>query len=280
MIRLAAGAAEAVILEEQGAAFARLASDGHDLLVALPEGGDPNRGFHGSFLMAPWTNRLDGGRFVVAGSEYRMPINRPAEGNALHGFLREMPWTVEQVTPTQVSLACSFDRAPFAGTARLAARLAPDGLTLEVMLTNLATRTVPMGFGWHPYFARPAGTRLDAAALIAFGRDARGLAVAPRSGEGVHGAEAELDGLDTHFAGWDGAARIAWPDGRELLMQAYGAWASNLQVYAPPHAAALAVEPVSHAPDAVNRAETAAHGAMHQVAPGESIDGSLMIHWR
>ncbi|HEV7265892.1 MAG TPA: aldose epimerase [Falsiroseomonas sp.] len=279
-VELRAGGATAVILPEQGAAFARLAVDGRDLLVPVPPGADPNTGFRGSFLMAPWTNRLDGGRIVVAGVEHRMPINRPAEDNALHGFLREMAWNVVEADAGRVLLDCRFDRAPFAGTATLAATLAADHLSLDVTLTNGAAGPVPMGFGWHPYFPRPAGTRLRAAARIAFGRDARNLPVSPRPSDDVHGAEGALDTLDGHFAGWDGAAEITWPDGAALVLRATGAWASNLQVFAPPQASVLAVEPVSHAPDAPNRAEAAAHGPMHVLAPGETLACSLMIHWR
>jgi aldose 1-epimerase len=280
MLTLRAGTAEAVLWPGQGAAFARLAWAGRDLLVPVPDGADPNTGFRGSFLMAPWTNRLDGGRIVVGGVEHRMPINRPAEQNSLHGFLREMPWTVLDAGGDRALLECRFAHAPFAGTARMQACLAPDHLALSVALTNGGTAPTPMGFGWHPYFPRPAGTRLRAAARIAFSRDDRNLPVAPRASTGLDGAEAVPDALDGHFAGWDGKAEILWPDGAALTLHATGAWSSNLQVFAPPQAAVLAVEPVSHAPDAANRAIAAAHGAMHVLLPGATLDGSLMIHWR
>jgi aldose 1-epimerase len=280
MIALRAGAAEVAMLPERGAAFARLAFGGRDLLVPVPKGADPNVGFHGSFLMAPWTNRLDGGRIVVAGVEHRMPINRPAEGNSLHGFLREMPWEVQEVGEDRVALSCRFDRPPFLGAARLTASLAPDCLALAVELRNDGATAAPMGVGWHPYFPRPSGTRLRAGAHIAFGRDARNLPIAARPSRGIEGGDEALDGLDTHFAGWDGVAEIHWPDGVALSLRAAGAWSTNLQVFAPPHAAVLAVEPVSHAPDAANRALAAAHGAMHELATGDTIEASLKIQWR
>jgi aldose 1-epimerase len=280
MLTLRAGAAETVIWPDRGAAFARLACAGRDLLVPVPDGADPNTGFRGSFLMAPWTNRLDGGRILVGGAEHRMPINRPAEHNSLHGFLREMAWTVLDAAADHAVLECRFDRAPFAGSARMQVGIAPDHLALTVALTNGGTVPTPMGFGWHPYFPRPASTRLRAAARIAFARDDRNLPAAPRASAGLDGAEEALDAIDGHFAGWDGKAEILWPDGAALTLGATGAWSSNLQVFAPPQAAVLAVEPVSHAPDAANRAIAAAHGAMHVLLPGATLDGSLMIHWR
>ena len=279
-MELRAGDARAVILPEAGAAFARLDHDGRALLVPVPDGADPNSGFHGSFLMAPWTNRLDGGRIAVAGITHHMPVNRPAENTAIHGFLREMAWDVLDAGASHLVMSCAFDRTPFTGTARIEVRLTPDHLLLSVSLANRGTVPTPMGFGWHPYFMRPRGTSLAVAARMVFGRDARNLPTAPRPCAGLHGADAVLDGLDAHFAGWDGQARIDWPDGRWLTLSATGAWSGNLQVFAPNHGDALAVEPVSHAPDAANRKEAAAHGAMHRLDPDKTLEGALIIRWR
>jgi aldose 1-epimerase len=276
-VDIRAGDAVATILPERGAAFTRLDALGRHILRPMPDGADPNRGFHGSFLMAPWTNRLDGGRIVIGGVEHLMPINRPEENTAIHGFLREMAWTVEEAGADRLVLSVAFDRAPFAGRARLAARIAPDHLALDIALTNGGAAPTPMGFGWHPYFDRPAGTRFAAAARTAFGRDARNLPVDPRPTTGLDGADVALDGLDAHFSGWDGVAEFRHPDGGGFTLRAEGAWAGNLQVFAPRGAGVLAVEPVSHAPDAPNRAHCAAHGPMHLVAPGEALAGALTI---
>jgi aldose 1-epimerase len=279
MIVLRAGTAEATLLPERGAAFSRLTDAARDLLAPIPDGADPNAGPHGAFLMAPWTNRLDGGRIVVAGVEHRMPVNRAQDNTAIHGFVREQPWRIVQSLADAAELACDFARPPFAGGARMTIRLKPDSLALTIELSNGGDAPAPMGFGWHPWFPRPAGTRLRVAARTVFGRDARALPIAPRPTAGLNGADSVLLGLDTHFAGWDGAAEIAWPDGRTLAMHATGAWATNLQVYAPRGGTTICVEPVSHAPDAPNRPDAAAHGAMHIVVPGGQIDGELTLRW-
>lgn len=268
----------AALLPEKGVAFQSLTLDGHDVLKPIPGGADPNNGFHGAFLMAPWTNRLEDGRIIVGGIDYRMPINRPAEGNALHGFLRDLPWTAEEAAADRATFRCTLAHAPFRCAARLSIGLSPAGFSLAVSLTNTGDAVTPMGFGWHPWFARRPGTRLRFAAATIFGRDARNVATAPRPGSGLDGGDAVLDGHDTHFAGWDGLAEITWPDGTRLAIRADGAWARNLQVFAPAGGDVLCVEPVTHAPDAVNRAENAAHGAMHALPPGATLDASLMIH--
>lgn len=278
MITLRAGTWEAALLPAQGAAFARLACAGRELLVPIPPGGDPNAGFHGAFLMAPWTNRLDGGRIEAGGRPWRMPVNRPLESTAIHGLLRERPWEVESLAADSATLRCSLDHPPFHAVARLRAALSANGLMLSAELVNAGAMPTPMGLGWHPFFPRPAGTRLRFAARTVFGRDARNLPIAPRPTAGIMGGDAVLEGLDTHFAGWDGAAEISWPDGAVLALHATGAWATNLQVYAPKRGNVVCVEPVSHAPDAPNRAAAAAHGAMHLLPPGAALGASLTIH--
>jgi len=277
-IGLTAGDWSATLLPERGAAFAALTFRGRDVLRPIAPGGDPTAGFHGAFLMAPWTNRLDGGRFVLDGIEHRMPINRPAEGNALHGFVREHAWHVESAEDARATLTCAAARAPFDVVARLEVALSEAGLALSLALRNAGPMAVPMGIGWHPFFARPRGTRLAFGARTVFGRAARGLAVGPRASAGLRGADAVLEGLDTHFAGWDGSATIAWPDGTCFVLEAAGAWSRNLQVFAPRGGDVLCVEPVSHAPDAVNNPAVAAHGAMAPLLPGAVCGGSLRIN--
>ena len=59
-----------------------------------------------------------------------------------------------------------------------------------------------------------------------------------------------------------------------LALQARGAWSRCVQVFCPPGAGFLCVEPVSHLPDAVNRAWL---GGMDVLAPGAALDGALRM---
>ena len=68
----------------------------------------------------------------------------------------------------------------------------PAGISLALGLTNAGTLPFPFGCGWHPFFARPAGTRLRFAATTLFARDARCLPVAAQPSAGVDGDEAGL----------------------------------------------------------------------------------------
>jgi len=277
MIRLDSAGWKATLDPDRGAAFLSLTQEGRDVIVPVPDGEDPNKGFHSAFWMAPWTNRLDAGRINVAGRLWQMPINRPAENTALHGFIREYPWRVLTSSADTAELALGFASPPFQGEAKLFVRLGAAGLELRFSLRNTGDVPTPMGFGWHPFFVRPPGTRLRFVATTVFDRDHRTLPIDPRPTAGLVGADAALDGLDTHFAGWSGVAEISRPDGLNLTLRAEGAWARNLQVFAPQGAGILCVEPVTHAPDAPNRPAAAQHGAMHVLAPGATLSARLEL---
>ena len=281
MLLLEGGGWAASLLPDAGGAVASLAFRGRDALAPLPLGADPNSSFRGAFVMAPWANRLDRGLLPVAGIEHRLPINRREDDTAIHGLARDRPWAVQHAAPSRAVLAQEFDGGDLGLPWRYSARLElcldeTAGAVVALGLTNRAPLPFPFGIGWHPFFLRPPGTRLRFRAAALFARDARCLPVAEQPTTGVDGDEAAYEGLDTHFAGWDGVAEIARPDLR-LLMTASGAWAGNLQVFAPAGGDVLCVEPVSHVPDAPNRPAFAGRGPMAVLPPGGALSARLAI---
>ena len=277
MLALGAGDWQAQLLPGHGAAMARLTWRGRDILAPVPEGADPNASFAGAFLMAPWTNRLDQGRIAVDGVPWCLPVNRPRDRTAIHGLVRDRAWTVAQQDAAMAVLTLALDAPPFACDTRLEVGLSDAGLHLSLTLTARGDRPQPLGLGWHPWFARPPGTHLAFAARWRCRHDGRQLPVAAEPFGRLEGDEGTYLGLDTHFAGWDGEAVLRHPDGAAFRMRARGAWATNLQVFAPPGAPVLCVEPVSHLPDAPNRPVLAPLGPMAVLAPGETISGRLAL---
>lgn len=269
MLRLHAGAWLADLAPGDGAGMTLLRYAGQDVLVPVPDG-ERLGGPFGAFWMIPWANRLDGGRLGA----HRLPINRAQEGTAIHGLSRDRPWTVESAAPDRAVLVQAIDAAPYRYEARLVVTLAPAALRLDLSVTNRGLEPMPFGAGWHPWFVRPAGTRLAFRATHRCTHDERCLPVAVAASAGLDGGEDAFLGLDTHFPGWDGRATIAWP-GLTLTLTATGALASNLQVYAPRDRAVLCVEPSSHLPDAANRPELATFGPMQPLAPGASLAGRI-----
>lgn len=270
-LRLHAGDWVADLAPEDGGGMTALRFGGHDILVPTPQGRRLGGPF-GAFWMIPWANRLDGGRL----GPHRLPINREGDGTAIHGLSRDRPWQVEAAAPDRAVLVQAVDAAPYRYEARLVTALSASDLTLDLTVTNTGGTPMPFGGGWHPWFVRPPGTRLAFGATHRCVHDARGLPIAAEATIGLDGGEDTFLGLDTQFAGWDGAAAIAWP-GLTLRIAATGALATNLQVYAPRDRAVLCVEPSSHMPDASNRPDLARLGPMRGLAPGESLNGQITL---
>jgi len=262
---------DATLAAGDGGGMTRLRFAGHDILVPAPEGARLGGPF-GAFWMIPWANRLDGGRLGA----HRLPINRAAEGTAIHGLSRDRAWAVAEAAPDRVLLTQAVEAGPYRYTARLLTTATAEGFALDLSVTNNGEAALPFGAGWHPWFVRPPGTRLSFRATTRFTHDDRCLPVAAAPCTGLDGGEGAFLGLDTHFAGWDGVARIDWP-GLALGITATGALASNLQVYAPPDKAVLCVEPSSHLPDAPNRPDLALHGPMRVIEPGENLTGRINL---
>jgi aldose 1-epimerase len=111
-------------------------------------------------LLAPWPNRIDGGRYTFGGAEHQLALTEPAQGNAIHGLTRWTAWTVVRHGASAVRLrsAPHGQRGyPFCLEIDAEYRLHPEaGLQVGVTATNRGNRAAPYGTGSHPYLT--AGT--------------------------------------------------------------------------------------------------------------------------
>jgi aldose 1-epimerase len=122
-------------------------------------------------VLAPWPNRLHGGRYTWDGVEHEVPLDEPAQGNALHGLVRFRAWRVaDQTVPGRrrdsVTMALRLHPSPpypfcLDLTARYA--LTDEGLVVEHTATNVGAQPAPYALGTHPYIT--VGGRIDDARL-------------------------------------------------------------------------------------------------------------------
>src|SRR5439155_521922 len=71
---------------ELGAGLRELVFRGQPLIAGYEADQLPPAG--AGQLLAPWPNRVDGGRYVFGGTEYQLALTEPARGNAIHGLTR------------------------------------------------------------------------------------------------------------------------------------------------------------------------------------------------
>ena len=247
-----------------------------------------------SFVMVPFTNRIDAGRIPLpSGSDpehvVEVPINRPTQNAAIHGFGRSAPWKVAEATATRLTLTQSFRDAgnPYDYLAEQTFELSHDDVSCRVRVSNRGRVGLPFGIGFHPWFDRTPAATLTLRAAQAFRMDDRDMPLAAVPLDIVFGASvlngqyamtiARQTPFDTPVSGWSGSAIVAWPE-RKTAVTIAGEGALRLvHIFSPKEPAVFCVEPVSHLPDVVNRRHLAAYGDMTLLAPGTSMEGGMRL---
>jgi aldose 1-epimerase len=147
---------------ELGAGLRELRHRGRALLAGYEVGQLPPAG--AGQLLAPWPNRVDGGRYCVDGRHFQLDLSEPAAANAIHGLTRWANWTPDEQDEDRVWLHHNLlGRPGYPFCLRLEAeyRLDPEaGLRFELTARNDGSERAPYGTGSHPYLT--AGTaRVD-----------------------------------------------------------------------------------------------------------------------
>ena len=228
-----------------------------------------------AFPMVPFTSRITNGAFTSGDHTIKLPANMPPEPHAIHGFGWQSTWNVSQATISSVTLTHTNGGEiwPWPYTARQVFALNDTGLSLTLHLTNHGDAPMPAGFGWHPYFPRrdahvKASTRnvwLSSHELATTPADfdiSKGRAIADLNLDHVFDIVAPLQ-------------TIKWP-GLTLAIESTPVF-SKLIVYVPPGRDYFCVEPVTHAPDAVNSTLPNQVTGLHMLEQGETLSGTINL---
>jgi aldose 1-epimerase len=168
-----------------------------------------------SGVMAPFSNRIRGGRYPFDGETHDLLPGVPEpQRTAYHGFLREIDCTVVDVgtgeSEARLRLATdavrpgAFAGYPFAIDLEVGYTLTATGLTLDISGHNVGDRVAPYGCGWHPYFR--LGTRdVD---LLELQVPARTMIRTDPDLIPLADTQAFVPLADTELAGFAGAAAI------------------------------------------------------------------------
>jgi aldose 1-epimerase len=153
--------------------------------------------------------------------------------------------------------------------------LDPAGCTIALALANSGSEAMPAGLGLHPYVRRRPETRVrfEAQSVMLSDRATMPTGIeAPADHFGDFAAGDALPGetIDHCYRNWAGTVTIA-DDLGTIRVSATGA--PHLHVYAPADGSALCCEPVSHTPDALNRAPD----EMIALEPGQTARLTLRI---
>jgi aldose 1-epimerase len=193
-LELRAGAYGARIVEV-GAGVRTLEHDGRPRLDGYGAG-ELCEGARGQ-LLAPWPNRIEGGRYAYGGEGRQLSITEPQRGCAIHGLVRWAPWRVGERERERVTLTHRLHPVPgYPHILDLRVRYTlheQGGLGIEFEARNVGDRPAPYGLGMHPYLSAGTAGIDDCELTLPAGRwlptDARGIP----TGEAREVGGSELD---------------------------------------------------------------------------------------
>jgi aldose 1-epimerase len=251
-------------------------------------------GGRGQVLM-PWPNRIRDGRYEFSGQTQQLPLSESAVHNAIHGLVRWVAWELMEQASQRVVMGYVLHPSPgypFSLELSIEYALSDDGLQVRTTARNIGSQRCPFGTGMHPYLTVGV-VPVDDVVLEVPGRvhlraDERGIPVAR---EPVTGTELDLRlprpiggaRLDDCFSDLerdtDGRAwvHLGAPDGPRGL----SLWVDEAYDYlmlftgdtlSSGAREAVAVEPMSCAPDAFNSGD-----GLLILEPGDTFSGAWGI---
>jgi len=224
-------------------------------------------------VLAPWPNRLEDGSYRVGDIVGQAALNEPERSNAIHGFVRWLPWSIDARSADRAVFSCVIHPQPaypFRVRLDLEYALGDGGLEVACGVTNAGSGIAPFGLGFHPYlFAGPGGIDQAQVHLLARRRlllDKRGL---PTGEEQVSGSVFDLDGrtlrgleLDDCYTGLAVGTDGRWHARLDLPSRCSEIWADAAFAYAMCYTGdtlgepadrrrAIAIEPMTCPPNAL-----------------------------
>lgn len=271
-----------------------------ELLYHAPDlfpNGRPTRS--GIPVLFPFPNRIRDGRFTWDGRTYQLPLNDPAQKNAIHGFACRHPWRVVDQGADATSawltgeFRCSQDAPdsrkmwPADHVIRLTYRLSAGSLRLEAEVHNPDRVPLPFGLGYHPYFRMPftsTGAAEDCLLTVP-ARSFWKLEESLPTGERLpvdaacdlnnprRFGELNVDTVLTDLPAASGALpeRAALQGAPNATLRLFwDAGFRDIVIFTPPHRQAFCVEPYTCTTDAINLQTRGVDAGWQVLPPGES----------
>ncbi len=236
-------------------------------------------GAEACFPLVPFGNRIEHNSFQFDGRTHALEPNT-ADPLVLHGDGWRQRWTILLHESHRIIFRYRHETAPFAYEATQAITLEDSGLTLSLAVTNKAADPLPHGLGFHPYFPRTQQTRLFARAAYCWTERENhlpGIAIPlPEDLDFSAGAPLPDRWLNNAFDGWDGHARIEWPENGLALSIEADKGLSHFVLYSPSASDGyFCFEPMSHRP---NGHHDPLGGGLVPLAPDAQLSRHIRLH--
>ena len=215
---------------------------------------------YASSILFPFANRVKDGIYSFNEKEYQLDINKKEENNALHGLVYDKTFKIlnESVTENEASVKLEYEELnesqgfPYTYIIQLEYTLKSDGLKLNVIVKNTDSRTFPFTLGWHPYFISDNlyESKLNFNSNKKLVLNERMITIAIEDFDDNKTFEIKDKKLDDCFLLNANTIRFTTPS-YDLEMSASSS-ETFLQLYTPPKANTIAIEPTTGVSDSFN----------------------------
>ena len=270
-LRISDGPIEVVVLPEIGARLHRVRAFGHDLLrtPADPATHAEDPFFWGSYVMAPWCNRIDAGSVRVDTELVALGSNFP-DGSAIHGQVYARPWDVLQ--DGTLRIRAGGDGWPWTYEVSQRIEVLDKTVRIELALTNQARHPMPAGLGIHPWFRRPLLVVIRADSVHPSNLPTEPLPEPVSGPFDLRTLGAMADDLDATWLDLaEPPVELRWPEHEIRAVMRTAPPASYVVAASPGSLDAVAVEPETHAPQGLRRMLNGEPGGLARLAPGQTL---------
>ena len=241
-----------------------------------------------NFHMIPYSNRIRDGRFRFNDQDIQLA---EGEAHAIHGALRKLAWRVKSDTDSE--LVCAYSAPadgsvnwPWPMTTEIHYAVKENTISSTIRVRNDGDTSMPVGFGWHPYFVRTIDGESPEIQLPVNGvySDTHGdclptgpsRALPPTLDFRHSRLLDQTQRIDHCFSGLDGPVTITWPRTKISLKMQASENCGHLVLFNPdkPH---FAIEPVTNANDGFNLSMQGIDSGVLTLAPGDWASGDFSL---
>lgn len=237
------------------------------------------------FPLAPYSNRIENGKFSFKGQRHHIISDQEDDPHALHGLAWHAAWEVTDTSQNQITLATRHMHPnkswPWRFSLVHKIQASAGALELKLSMTNEDTDPMPSGLGFHPYFANTLQAELEfkAANVWIAGDDKIPNALRPIPESLNFSSQKPALGIDIDncFGGLQLPAFLSWRD-RQRKIRIDGS--TNLKfavIYSDSETGSLCFEPVTHMNNGVNWMDKNVETGVKILNPGETQHVSMIL---
>ncbi|MGO9065149.1 MAG: aldose 1-epimerase [Myxococcaceae bacterium] len=288
---LVAGRLVAVFLPGRGMLGASLRLGGEELLGRVENlAAAASRGSTAGIpLLYPWANRLAAAHYRAAGREVALDLHSPLlhfdeNGLPIHGVpWAQLAWELTEASETKLRARLDWQRKdllglfPFRHRVELALTLSPDGLLFETTVLANSGDSVPVTFGFHPYFSLQglprSRWRLKLPAMRRLALDTQGIPTGKETPFAGFDAALDTEGFDDGFVLAGETAALSLSNSKRRLTVELLAGYACAQVFAPRDKEYVALEPMTAPTNSLISGD-----GLRFVQPGGQFRAAYRIH--